>query len=132
MITKEKWNRLHVRMRLLGIDEDDLYEKFILGAGSGGQKINKTHSCVWLKHIPTTIITKCQQTRSREMNRYFARVRLCEKLDALIRKEKSDQQKAIEKIRRQKKRRSRRAKEKMRDDKKHLSKQKQMRKKPLE
>lgn len=131
MITREKWQQLHNKMLTLGIHEDDLIEKFILGSGSGGQKINKTSSCVWIKHIPTGIIVKCQQERSREMNRYFARQRLYEKIDFLFKKERSEHQQAIEKIRRQKKRRSRRTKQKMLDDKKHLSDRKKLRKKSI-
>jgi protein subunit release factor B len=131
MITREKWQQLHVHMFTLGIREEDLIEKFILGSGSGGQKINKTSSCVWIKHVPSGIIVKCQQGRSREMNRYYARQRLCEKLDFLQRKEKSEHQQAIEKIRRQKKRRSRRTKQKILDEKRHQSNLKQTRKKPL-
>jgi|SRR3989338_6344667 len=132
MITKEKWQQLSVRLLRVGIREDDLIEKFILGSGAGGQKINKTSSCVWIKHIPTGITVKCQQGRSREMNRYYARMRLYEKLDFLLRKEKSDQQQAINKIRRQKKRRSRRLKQKILDDKKYQSNRKKSRQKPLE
>jgi len=61
MITRDKWQQLYVRMFSLGIHEEDITEKFILGSGSGGQKINKTNSCVWLKHEPTGIIIKCQK-----------------------------------------------------------------------
>jgi protein subunit release factor B len=119
MITREKWQQLHVRMFSLGIHEDDLIEKFILGSGSGGQKINKTSSCVWLKHEPTGITVKCQKERSRELNRYFARQRLCEKVDAQKNKAKSEHKQALSKIKRQKRKRSKRAKEKMLADKKH-------------
>ncbi|MCX7124843.1 MAG: peptide chain release factor-like protein [Gammaproteobacteria bacterium] len=132
MITKEKWQQLQIRMLALGITEDDLTEKFILGSGSGGQKINKTSSCVWVKHLPSAITVKCQQERSRAMNRYFARQRLCEKIDTLINKEKSDEKQAIEKTRRQKKRRTSKAKQKMLDNKKHQSNRKQTRKNPRE
>lgn len=125
MITHKKWQQLHVRMFSLGIVEDDLIEKFILGSGSGGQKINKTSSCVWLKHEPTGITVKCQQERSRELNRYFARQRLCDKLDVQINKTQSEREQAIAKIKRQKRKRSKRAKEKMLANKKHQSKRKQ-------
>lgn len=125
MITREKWQLLHVRMHSLGIYEDDLIEKFILGSGSGGQKINKTSSCVWLKHEPTGIIVKCQKERSRELNRYYARQRLCEKLDDLKNKMNSERQQAVAKIKRQKRKRSKRAKEKMLGDKKHQAVKKQ-------
>ena len=101
--------------------------------GAGAQKkINKTNSCVWIKHLPTKITVKCQQERSQEMNRYVARVRLCEKIHFLLNKEKSEKQQAIEKIKRQKKRRSRKQKQKMLDNKKHRAKQKQARKRPNE
>jgi len=33
------------------LDETELVEKFIKGGGKGGQKINKTSNCVWLKHV---------------------------------------------------------------------------------
>ncbi|MCX7121796.1 MAG: peptide chain release factor-like protein [Gammaproteobacteria bacterium] len=130
MITKEKQEKLKTKMLALGIIEDDLLEKFILGSGCGGQKINKTSSCVWIKHIPSSISLKCQEGRSREMNRYYARERLCEKMDTLINREKSIAKNAIEKIRRQKKKRTRKAKQKMLADKKHQSNRKQTRQNP--
>lgn len=129
MITRERWQQLHMRMFSLGIYEDNLIEKFILGSGSGGQKINKTSSCVWLKHEPTGITVKCQKERSRELNRYYARQRLCDKLDAQINKSKSEREQAIAKIKRQKRKRSKRAKEKMLADKKHRAVKKRERKK---
>ena len=119
MVTREKWQQLHVRMYALGIHEDDLIEKFILGSGSGGQKINKTSSCVWLKHEPTGIAVKCQKERSRELNRYYARQRLCEKLDFQKNKANREREQAIAEIKRKKRKRSKRAKEKMLSDKKH-------------
>ena len=130
MIRKEKFDDLHERMAQLGIRDEDLIEKFILGSGSGGQKINKTSSCVYLKHIPTGIEIKCQRDRSREMNRYYARKELCERLEEKIENKKSERQQAIEKIRRQKRRRSRRSKEKMLAGKKMHSTTKSMRQTP--
>jgi len=129
-VKKEKIEELELRMAKLGIREDDLVEKFILGSGKGGQKINKTYSCVYLKHMPSGIETKCQRDRSRVMNRYYARKKLCEKLEELIFQEKSDKQQKIEKIRRQKRKRSKRAKEKMLDTKRQHSQKKQLRSKP--
>ena len=120
-ISKEKQDALLRRMEKLGIHESDLIEKFILGSGSGGQKINKTSSCVYLKHLPTSLEVKCQRDRSREMNRYIARKDLCEQLEEIQLKEKSSRQMEIEKIRRQKKRRSRKSKEKMLEGKRNRS-----------
>lgn len=129
---KDKWEELANRMQKLGIQESDLLEKFILGSGSGGQKINKTSSCVYLKHLPSGIEVKCQSTRSRELNRLYARRELCERLELQLFKEKSNKQKEIEKIRRQKRRRSRRSKEKMLATKKLQSVKKQLRRRPSE
>jgi protein subunit release factor B len=128
-IGKDKQDQIVLRMERLGIKEGDLVEKFILGSGSGGQKINKTSSCVYLKHLPTSIEIKCQQGRSRELNRLYARRELCDKIETLLFKEKSAQQMAIEKIRRQKRKRSRRAQEKILANKKHRSEIKEHRKK---
>jgi protein subunit release factor B len=128
----DKWEELKAKMESLGIYERDLIEKFILGSGSGGQKINKTSSCVYLKHLPSGIEIKCQSTRSRDLNRLYARRELCQRLETLLFKEKSEKQHQIEKIRRQKRRRSRRSKEKMIKDKKILSQKKQLRRSPPE
>lgn len=128
-ITSNKKQALERRMKQLGIDEDDLIEKFILGSGKGGQKVNKTSSCVYLKHLPTGIEVKCQQGRSRELNRYVARYELCEKFAFQIHQEKTKKQREREKIRQQKKRRSRRLKQKILEDKKKHSETKKMREK---
>lgn len=130
MISKEKRDKLTDRMRKLQITEDDLIEKFILGSGKGGQKLHKTASTVYLKHLPSGLEIKCQYSRSRDYNRYFARERLCEKLHTLISDEKTKEQQHVEKLRRQKKRRSRRAKQKMMDEKSRQSQLKGLRKKP--
>lgn len=128
-VSKEKKEALEKKMEQLKIYEEDLIEKFILGSGSGGQKVNKTSSCVYLKHLPTGIEVKCQQERSREMNRFFARRELCEKIAYQIYQEKTKKQKEREKIRQQKKRRSRRLKQKILDEKKKHSETKNLRKK---
>ncbi len=130
MIRKEKFDDLQERMERLGIKEGDLVEKFILGSGSGGQKINKTSSCVYLKHVPSGIEIKCQRERSRELNRYYARRELCDRIEEKIENKKSERQQMIEKIRRQKRRRSRRGKEKMLAAKKRTSEKKSLRQAP--
>ncbi len=96
----QKWKRLEERMEALGIHEEDLLEKFVLGSGSGGQKINKTSSCVYLKHIPSATELKCQTYRSREQNRYEVRVRLCELVEERIQKAQEELKARKEKARR--------------------------------
>ena len=100
-----------------GVDDADLDERFIVGSGAGGQKVNKTASTVRLHHAPSQIIIKCGQNRSREVNRWLARQELAEKI---LEREKSEHSKRIqaqEKIRRQKRRRSRRQQARMLDEK---------------
>lgn len=63
------------------VKETDLEEQFIRGSGSGGQKINKSSVCVVLKHIPTGITVRCQESRSQLKNRELARKLLESKLD---------------------------------------------------
>lgn len=130
MITHGKWDKLKQWMEALRIHESDLTEKFIVGSGRGGQNLHKTASTVYLKHTPSGIEIKCQYARSQEANRYYARIRLCKKLDAEIHGEKSAEQQAREKIRRQKRRRSKRAKEKILVDKARKSHLKQLRRSP--
>ncbi|XP_054737124.1 mitochondrial translation release factor in rescue [Anastrepha obliqua] len=64
------------------LNENDLEENFMRGSGPGGQSVNKTSNCVFLRHIPTNIIIKCHTHRLASKNRVEARKLLLEKLDA--------------------------------------------------
>jgi protein subunit release factor B len=103
---KNAW--LRERMRVLGIDERDLEEKFVTSAGKGGQKVNKTSSCVFLKHRPTGIEVKCMKDRSQSINRFLARRELVEKIETLRGIQTSEDVRR-DKIRKQKERRKRRS-----------------------
>ncbi len=127
-VSDDKEKKLLLEMNRLGIKEEDLEEKFILGSGSGGQKVNKTSSCVQLVHKTSGIEIRCQKSRSQGFNRYYARKKLIEKLKEQLENEKSKKQQEIEKIRRQKKKRSKRAKEKMLNEKKKRGNLKNLRK----
>ncbi|MFO8053482.1 MAG: peptide chain release factor-like protein [Candidatus Omnitrophota bacterium] len=129
MITKQKYKNLKNKMVKLGIKEKDLYEKFIKGSGKGGQKINKTASCAYLKHLPSGIEVKCQMSRSLQKNRFFARRIMVDKIEEIKLKNESAQKKKINKIRKQKRKRSKRAKEKMLEFKKRRAKKKKFRSK---
>lgn len=65
--------------------EADLVEKFVRGSGRGGQKINKTSSCVQLKHTPSGLTVSVQASRSQARNRVLARRALARKLDEAVR-----------------------------------------------
>ncbi len=112
-ISPAKERALQVKMEQLGIRDEDIIEKFIRSGGPGGQNVNKTSTCVYLKHIPTGIEIKCQSERSQALNRFLARRRLTEKIEEQILGRESEIQQRIEKLKRQKRKRSRRAKEKV-------------------
>lgn len=131
-VTSEKLAALEQRMAALGIAEGNLLEKFVRGSGSGGQKINKTNNCVFLKHLPSGICIKCQMDRSRELNRFLARRELCEQLEMIRDGKASAKTQAIEKLRRQKRQRSRRSKQRSVADKRQLSQKKALRRSPAQ
>lgn len=111
-VTAKKANALAERMARCHICENDLEEKFIASSGPGGQKVNKSASCVYLKHLPTGIEVKMSKERSAGLNRYYARKRLCELIEEKSPSLESPRQKKEQKIRKQKNRRKRRAKNK--------------------
>lgn len=127
-ISTSRQKQLLARMAGLGIVEADLVEKFVLGTGSGGQKLNKTSSCVYIRHAKSGLEVKCQKTRARALNRYYARQELCARIEEQIMGVKSERRQKAEKIRRQKRRRSRRQKEKMLEGKHRISDKKLLRK----
>jgi peptide chain release factor len=103
---KNKWLREH--MEALGIQEKDIEEKFIRSSGHGGQNVNKTSTCVYLKHLPTGIEVKCMKDRSQSINRFLARRELVKKIEELSGQVTSDDIQR-EKIRKQKAKSRRRA-----------------------
>jgi protein subunit release factor B len=73
------------RLAALGWRTSEVEERFVRGAGPGGQKINKTSSTVWLRHGPTGIEVRCQRERSQSANRELAWLELAGKLEARAR-----------------------------------------------
>jgi protein subunit release factor B len=67
IVSPAKEKSLAERMQALGVREEDIEEQFVRSSGAGGQKVNKTSSCVVLHHRPTGIRVKCQQERSQAL-----------------------------------------------------------------
>ncbi len=128
-ISSAKQKELEEKLKKFNIKESDISEKFIHSSGNGGQNLNKVATCVYLKHIPTSIEIKCQKYRTQLLNRYCARKMLVEEFETRVLGEKSKKRQLIEKIRRQKHKRSKRAKEKILEAKKLNSEKKQNRQK---
>lgn len=126
-VNQEKEDTLRQKMARLGVREQDIVESFIRSKGPGGQNVNKTSTCVYLKHIPTSIEVKCQKERTQVLNRYIARKILVNKIENLVLGKLSEEQQRIEKLRRQKRRRSRKAKLKMLEAKRRQAEKKSLR-----
>ncbi len=129
-VSSDKEAALAARLAALGVDESDIMEKFVRARGPGGQNVNKTSTAVYLKHLPSGIEVKMQQERSQALNRFLARRVLADKLEALTRKQQTEEQERIARIRRQKRRRSRRAQQKVLAAKRHRSQVKHARSEP--
>ena len=108
-VSEEKNRWLQERMEALGIHEKDIEEKFIRSSGRGGQKVNKTSTCVYLRHIPTGIEVKWMRERSQSLNRFLARRELVKRIERLSGQSASEEVQ-IEKARKQKSKRKKRAK----------------------
>jgi len=126
-LSPQKEKSLLERLRALGVREQDIEEQFVRSSGAGGQKVNKTSSCVVLHHRPTGIRVKCQRERSQALNRFLARRILLDKIETKLKGAASAEQQEIAKIRRQKRKRSRRAKQKLLADKRHQAEKKSLR-----
>ena len=118
------FENVQVRVRALGIQASDVEERFVRGSGPGGQKIHKTSSTVWLRHIPTGVEVRCQEQRSQFENRVSAWHELCDKMEALVAAKRNAMRQTLEKARRQVRQKSRGQKVKMIRMKKHRAKQK--------
>lgn len=108
-----------IRLRALGTRIADVEERFVIGSGRGGQKLQKTSSSVWLRHRPTGIEVRCQRERSQSVNRLLAWADLCAKLEERQRAELAKRKDEQEQNRRRSRQKSRGQKIRMIESKKH-------------
>lgn len=112
-VRPEKEDRLHERMKELGIIEEDIKETFIRSGGPGGQSVDKTATCVQIKHIPTGIVVKSQEGRSQGLNRFLARRLLVSRIEKSVLGAESPEEEIRRKIHKQKQRNKRRTRKKL-------------------
>ena len=108
-VTQPKEAELVARMESCGLREADLEERFVTSGGPGGQKVNRSATCVYLRHVPTGLDVKMQEARSQALNRFLARRRMCELLEERSLGAKSPEALRRERLRKQTDRRRRRA-----------------------
>lgn len=115
--SKEKILALEQKIKKLGIEKNDIEEKFVKSSGRGGQKVNKSNTAVFLKHKRTGLSVKCGKSRSQHLNRFLAMRSLIDKIEANITGVDEPEQKRINKIRKQKQKRKQRSQQKNNPDK---------------
>ena len=110
------------RLRNCGIEPEEVREMFARSSGAGGQHVNKVETAVRLVHPPSGLEVNASESRSREMNRRVAWLRLAEAAERGQREKMQSARALAAKKRRQLARRSRASKQKLVEHKRHRSK----------
>ena len=79
----------------VAIPAEDVRVETFRSSGAGGQHVNKTDSAVRITHLPTGIVTQCQNERSQHANRRTAMQLLMSRLSELERRKQQQELDAL-------------------------------------